>query len=192
MNIFKLDDHLAIISFTLSELGNSSQHEMARIWSRHFFHSPVFIALDAATMCSRMLSAGPTANHGTVSVKITLNLPPWCNPPWYGEGAYLTKRFRLDRQQEELVGTTQPRSSRTNWSSLCKCQEPDSKWKNLDKRSHLIFSIFLSYVGLDGVIYHIVFFRTHGKAGISPLEGKFDRFRDWDEGTRQKHQVTWP
>ena len=66
MNIFKLDHHLAIISFTLSELGKSSQHDMARIWSRHFFHSPVFIALDAATMCSRMLSAGPTASHGTL------------------------------------------------------------------------------------------------------------------------------
>ena len=76
MNISKLDDHLAIISFTLSELGKSSQHDMARIWSRHFFHSPVFIALDAATMCSRMLSAGPTASHGTLQVKITLNPPP--------------------------------------------------------------------------------------------------------------------
>ena len=33
--------------------------------------------------------------------------PPRWNPPWRGEGAYLTKRFRAVRQQGELVAATQ-------------------------------------------------------------------------------------
>ena len=37
------------------------------------------------------------------------------NPTWRSEGAYLTKRFRLVRQQGELVGATQLRSIRTDF-----------------------------------------------------------------------------
>ena len=49
---------------------------------------------------------------------------------WWG--VYLTKRFHPVHQQEELVGTMLLRSSRTNGSSLCKCQGLHLKWKNLD------------------------------------------------------------
>ena len=41
---------------------------------------------------------------------------PWWNPPWRGEGAYLTKRFHPVHQQGELVGVMLLRSSRTNRS----------------------------------------------------------------------------
>ena len=44
---------------TASELGNSSQQDTARILSLHFFQSPAFIAFEAATICSRILSGGP-------------------------------------------------------------------------------------------------------------------------------------
>ena len=53
------------------------------------------------------------------------SLPRW-NPPWLGEGAYLTKRFCPVRQQGELLGGTQLRSTRTSKSSLCQCQGLDS------------------------------------------------------------------
>ena len=60
-----------------------------------------------------------TSFHGrnTPSMKHTLT---WC-------GAYLTKSFRPVRQQGELVGATQLRSTRTNRSSPYQYQEPDSK-----------------------------------------------------------------
>ena len=45
--------------------------------------------------------------------------PPRRNPPWRGEGAYLTKKFRPVRQQGEFVGATQVHSTR--------CQGLDSK-----------------------------------------------------------------
>ena len=45
-------------------------------------------------------------------------------------------------QQEQLVGAMLLHSIRTNRSSLCYCQGPDLKQKNLDQSSLLIFSIF--------------------------------------------------
>ena len=41
------------------------------------------------------------------------------NPPWRGEGAYLTKRFHPVCQQEKLVGEMQLPSIRTSRSFLC-------------------------------------------------------------------------
>ena len=41
----------------------------------------------------------------------------WWNPPWHGEGDYLTKRFQPVHQQEELVGAMLVRLIRTNKSS---------------------------------------------------------------------------
>ena len=60
------------------------------------------------------------------------NNPPRWNPLWLGEGAYLTKRFHLVRQQGELAGSTQLRSIETNRSSLCLCQGLDLKQKNIE------------------------------------------------------------
>ena len=58
--------------------------------------------------------------------------PSWWNPSSRGEEAYLTKRVCPVRQQREFIGATQVRSIKTNRFSLCLCQGPDSKWKNLD------------------------------------------------------------
>ena len=43
-------------------------------------------------------------------------LPPRWNPPWRGEGAYLTKRLQPVYQQEQLFGAMLLRFSRTNKS----------------------------------------------------------------------------
>ena len=53
-----------------------------------------------------------------LNIKIQNSHPRW-DPPWCGDGSYLTKRFHLVRQQEELGGVTQARSSITSGSSLC-------------------------------------------------------------------------
>ena len=55
-----------------------------------------------------------------------INPPRW-NPPWLDEGAYLTKKFHLARQQGGLVGAMQLRLIRTNRSSLRLCKGLDSK-----------------------------------------------------------------
>ena len=56
---------------------------------------------------------------------LTYALFPWWNPPWHGEGAYLTKRLHPMHQNGELVGTMLLRSSRTNRSSQVLCQGLD-------------------------------------------------------------------
>ena len=47
------------------------------------------------------------------------NTLPRGNPHSRGEAAYLTKRFHPVRQQGDLIGATQLRSTRTKRSSLC-------------------------------------------------------------------------
>ena len=128
-------------------------------------------------------------------------VPRW-NPPWCGEGAYLTKRFFPVHQQGELIGATQLRSSRINRSSLFWCQGLDSKYKNLDKSSFLIFSIFPSLVGFSWVPIYILYqytssFHQHNTSyrllsnlsasEVLSLEMKYDIFRNRDEKTWQKH-----
>ena len=60
-------------------------------------------------------------------------------------------------QQEELVGAMLLRSTRANRSSLCLCQGLDSKLKNLDESSLLIFSILSSLVGFSSVLTYILY-----------------------------------
>ena len=54
---------------------------------------------------------------GDTRVAIYDIYPPRWNPPWRGEGAYLTKSFQSEHQQEELVGAMLLCSIRTNRSS---------------------------------------------------------------------------
>ena len=97
-----------------------------------------------------------------VGIMLLLNLfsktfkPRW-NPPWRGEGGYLTKRFRPVCQQGELFGAVQLRSSRTNRSSLCWCQGVNSKWKirvaslslvSFRHLSVLIWGRLISYISI--------------------------------------------
>ena len=88
-------------------------------------------------------------------------------------GLIKLRGFNPVHQQEELVGAMLLRSTRTNRSSLCQCQGLDSKLKNVDYSSLLIFSIFSQLAGLKSAptyilyqyissfrwpwIYHIVF-----------------------------------
>ena len=80
--------------------------------------------------------------------------PRW-NPPWRGEGGYLTKRFRPVRQQGEPFGAMQLRSSRTNRSSLCWCQGLNSKWKIRVASLSLVSSRHLSVLIWDRLISYI-------------------------------------
>ena len=69
------------------------------------------------------------------------------NRPWCGEGPYLAVRLGPVRQQGELVVATQLRLIIAN-RSLCLCQGPNSKWKNLDYSSLLVFNILFSFASL--------------------------------------------
>ena len=90
------------------------------------------------------------------------------------------------------IDATQPRSIRTNSSPLCLCQGPDPKWKNSDWSSLLNFDILsslvdplsrrpVSYINKHHPFaepYIISPFLQFVLAGVSPLEVKYDIFRN--------------
>ena len=95
--------------------------------------------------------------------------------------------FTPVRRQVGLVGAMRLRSARTNRSAYCLCQGLDSKLKNLDWSSLLVFSIFLWLIGLEradlfpisvyiifsrGVLCHIVFSPVGARLEFSSLEVK--------------------
>ena len=122
--------------------------------------------------------------------QFTRPAPSRWNPPWLGEGTDLAKRFRPVSEQGQLVGATQLHSIRTN-RSLCLRQGPDSKWKELDQISLLIFSIFTSLAGLlSGRLINIYdlfmcsqYIISLSWSGVLSLEVKYDILRNGDEGT---------
>ena len=103
------------------------------------------------------------------SITFTQANPPWWNPPWRGEALIQQRGF-------------------TNFFNK------NSSWEQIRVASLTLVTFYdvsvwlgptcIKYVSsLCCVIYRIVFFPVHGCTEISPLEVKYGRFRNWDEGT---------
>ena len=128
--------YVFLFSFTLSHAANNGKflnpkisHKKKKLDPRNT-HVKTFWTHEISTK----KNFGPTKYPGkkNVNPRNTYEGPSWWNPSSRGEEAYLTKRVCPVRQQREFIGATQVRSIKTNRFSLCLCQGPDSKWKNLD------------------------------------------------------------
>ena len=125
---------------------------------------------------------------------IVTHYAPWWSSPWRGEGPYLTKRFRPVRQQGS--SSEQRNYARAEQTDLFMLM-PRTSFIRVASLSLVSFrhlsalarNWLMSYININiSLPVHLSsrFLSSYRWPGTLSLEVKYDRIKNWDEGTWQK------